>query len=49
MISGRQWLATGKLPPEAGMWWLTLPLLALATWLYFRDGRLRRRRARAGA
>jgi len=49
MISGRQWLATGKLPPEAGMWWLTLPLLALATWLYFRDGHLRRRRAGAGA
>lgn len=48
MISGRQWLATGKLPMEAGLWWLTLPLLALALWLYFRDGRLsRRRRARA--
>jgi len=49
MISGRQWLATGKLPPMAGMWWLTLPLLALAVWLYSRDGQLRRRRAGAGA
>ena len=49
MISGRQWLATGKLPAEAGMWWLSLPLLALALWLYFRDGRLRRRGRRSGA
>ena len=48
MISGRQWLALGKLPAAAGMWWLTLPLLALATWLYVRDGQLRRRKG-AGA
>jgi lipopolysaccharide export system permease protein len=48
MISGRQWLASGKLPVELGMWWLTVPLLVLALWLYFRDGRLsRRKRARA--
>jgi len=44
MISGRQWLASGKLPMELGMWWLTVPLLALALWLYFRDGRLSRRK-----
>ncbi len=49
MITGRQWLATGKLPVEAGLWWLTLPLLALAVCLYFRDGRLRRRRNGAAA
>ena len=49
MITGRQWLATGKLPAAAGLWWLTLPLLALAVWLYFRDGRLRRRRNGAAA
>ena len=48
-ILGRQWLAAGKLPVEAGMWWLTLPLLLLAVWLYFRDGRLGRRRAGATA
>ena len=38
-----------ELPVEAGMWWLTLPLLFLAVWLYFRDGRLSRRRAGAKA
>ena len=38
----------GKLPTAAGMWWLTLPLLGWALWLYFRDGRLGRR-TRAGA
>ena len=48
-ILGRQWLAAGKLPVDAGMWWLTLPLLLLALWLYFRDGRLSRRRAGAKA
>ena len=43
-ILGRQWLVEGKLPLAAGMWWLTLPLLAFALWLYFRDGRLARPR-----
>lgn len=49
MYLGTQWLAEGKLPAVAGLWWLTLPLLALALWLYFRDGRMRRPRRRAGA
>ncbi len=48
-VLGRQWLAEGALPAAAGMWWLSLPLLALAIWLYFRDGRLGRPRAAAGA
>lgn len=48
MVLGRQWLEVGKLPTAAGMWWLTLPLLGWALWLYFRDGRLGRR-TRAGA
>ena len=41
----------GKLPAAAGLWWLSLPVLALAAWLYFRDGRMRRPRrgARAAA
>lgn len=47
MIVGTQWLAKGKLPVAAGLWWLTLPLLALSLWLYFRDGRLARRRRAA--
>lgn len=44
MINGSQWLAKGKLPPMLGLWWLSLPLLALAVWAYGRDGRMRRRR-----
>jgi len=44
MILGTQWLAEGKVPPAAGLWWLLLPVLALSTWLYLRDGRMRRPR-----
>ena len=39
MMLGTQWLAEGRLPAAAGLWWLLLPLLALGTWLYARDGR----------
>ena len=42
MINGSQWLATGKLPGALGLWWLSLPLLALGVWAYLRDGRLSR-------
>ena len=41
MIIGRGWLANGKLPTWSGLWWLHLPVLALALWLLWRDGRLR--------
>lgn len=44
MFIGVRMLADGRLPAAAGLWWLTLPLLALAAWLYLRDGRLPRRR-----
>ncbi|MFT4257027.1 MAG: LPS export ABC transporter permease LptF [Pseudoxanthomonas sp.] len=37
-------LGEGKLPAALGLWWLTLPLLAVAAWFYFRDGRLSRPR-----
>jgi lipopolysaccharide export system permease protein len=46
-VLGTQWLGEGKLPPAAGLWWLTLPLLALAAWLYLRDGRIARPRRSA--
>ena len=39
---GTQWLAEGKVPALAGLWWLSLPMLALAAWLYFRDGQVGR-------
>ena len=48
-VLGTEWLARGKLPMAAGLWWLVLPLLALATWMYFTDGRLRRPRRTAGS
>lgn len=43
-LLGAQWIDRGQLPVALGLWWLTLPLLALAVWLYARDGRLRRPR-----
>lgn len=47
MLVGTDWLAKGKIPPAAGLWWLTLPLLAIALWFYLRDGRMKRARLRA--
>ena len=50
MLLGTKWLADGKLPQVLGLWWLVLPLLAFAAWMYFSDGRFRappRRRAEA--
>lgn len=47
MFLGTQALADGTLPALLGLWWLTLPLLALGTWLYLRDGRMRRARVKA--
>jgi lipopolysaccharide export system permease protein len=55
MLLGTDWLAAGKLPMALGLWWLVLPVLGVALWLYLTDGRLPRRRrtaqaaARAGA
>lgn len=37
---GAGWIASGKLPAMLGLWWLTLPLLAFAVWMYARDGRM---------
>lgn len=39
---GTGWIADGTLPPAAGLWWLIVPLLAIAVWMYARDGRLSR-------
>lgn len=47
MFNGTQMLAESKLPAMLGLWWLSLPLLLAAAWLYLRDGRLSWRRARA--
>ena len=45
-VLGRQWIEDGRLPPALGLWWLLLPVLAFGAWLYLRDGRMRRPRAR---
>lgn len=47
MLLGTDWLADGTLPSILGMWWLVLPLLGFALWMYFGDGRMKRPRAAA--
>ena len=47
MFLGTQSLSDGSVPAALGLWWLTLPLLLFGTWLYLRDGRMRRARVRA--
>ena len=42
MLMGTKWLEKGKIAQELGLWWLVLPLLGVALWLYFFDGRMRR-------
>jgi lipopolysaccharide export system permease protein len=44
MLMGTKWIESGKVAPTLGLWWLVVPLLAFALWLYFGDGRLRRPR-----
>lgn len=44
MRVGTGWLETGRIAPGLGLWWLILPLLIGAAWLYFTDGRMRRSR-----
>ena len=47
LVLGKGWLAVGTLPTWLGLWWLLLPMAALAIWLYATDGRLPRRRVPA--
>lgn len=47
MFIGTRMLSEGDMPRLLGLWWLTLPLLALAVWVYLRDGRLKRPRVAA--
>lgn len=47
MFNGTQALADGKVPGLLGLWWLSLPLLGGALWLYLRDGKLGRPKVRA--
>ena len=47
VLMGEDWITTGRIAAGLGMWWLLLPLLAFALWLYFSDGRMRRPRRAA--
>ena len=42
-------IAKGTMPGFLGLWWLLVPLLAFATWLYMRDGSMKRPRAKGAA
>ncbi len=44
MLLGTDWLSGGKIPMALGLWWLVLPMLGVALWLYLGDGRLKRPR-----
>ena len=44
MMAGQGWLEDGKIAAVLGLWWLVLPTLAIGLWVYFADGRLRRRK-----
>lgn len=46
MLMGTDWIASGRVPAALGLWWLVLPLLAVAAAMYFMDGRIRRPRSR---
>ncbi|MBS7457791.1 LPS export ABC transporter permease LptF [Coralloluteibacterium stylophorae] len=44
LFIGRSWLGAGALPAWLGLWWLHLPMFAIALWLFARDGRMPRAR-----
>ena len=44
MLLGTDWLGDDKIPAWMGLWWLVLPLLCIAAWMYFTDGRMKRTR-----
>ena len=39
-LLGTGLLGNGTLPPWIGLWWVHVPMLLLAAWLFARDGRL---------
>ena len=42
LLLGIGLIGNGRLPAAVGLWWVHLPMLALASWLFVRDGRLPR-------
>ena len=48
-VLGSRWITDERIPSFLGLWWLLLPLLAFAAWLYLRDGRMARPKLLPGA
>ena len=44
LLLGRSWVAEQSVPAELGLWWVHLPVLAIALFLLWRGDRLRRPR-----
>jgi lipopolysaccharide export system permease protein len=42
LLLGSGLIGNGQLPAAFGLWWVHLPMLALAAWMFDRDGRLPR-------
>jgi len=40
LLLGTGLIGTGRIPGWLGLWWVHLPMLALAAWLFLRDGRV---------
>ena len=40
LLLGTGLISTAKIPAWLGLWWVHLPMLALAAWLFLRDGRV---------
>lgn len=40
LLAGTYLLGSGRLPSLLGLWWLHLPMMALALWMFLRDGRV---------
>ena len=40
LLLGTGLIGNGKFPAWLGLWWVHLPMLALAAWLFMRDGRV---------
>ena len=40
LLAGTSLLANGTLPAFLGLWWLHLPMFVLASWLFWRDGKV---------
>jgi len=40
LLLGTGLLSTARIPAWLGLWWVHLPMIALAAWLFMRDGRV---------